>query len=72
MNAQFDYGGRVHTFRVSLGPRPDCKIGPPIDVIVDACDQHDCRPRRPARWRVAYEGVDPEYDRLCCRVIEVL
>jgi hypothetical protein len=36
MCAQFDYDGRIHTFQVSIGPRPDGKIGPPPEVIVDA------------------------------------
>jgi hypothetical protein len=72
MNAQFDYDGRVHTFRVSIGPRPDGKIGPPVEVIVEGPEQRQCAPRRLTRWRVAYDRVDAEHDRLVYRVIEVL
>jgi hypothetical protein len=72
MNAQFDYDGRVHTFRVSIGPRPDGKIGPPAEVIVEGPEQRQCAPRRRSRWRVAYDRVDAEHDRLLYRVIEVL
>jgi hypothetical protein len=38
MNAQFNYDGRIHTFRVSIGPRPNGKIGPPTEVVVDRQD----------------------------------
>jgi hypothetical protein len=58
---------------VPIDPRPDGKIGPPTGVIVGAepCDRA-LRRRRPTRWRVAYEGVDAEHDRLIYRVIEAL
>jgi hypothetical protein len=74
MNAQFDYDGRTHTFRVSLAPRPDGKIGPPLEVIVDSAELRDSalRSGKRERWRLAYEGVDAEHDRLNYRVIEAL
>jgi hypothetical protein len=74
MNAQFDYGGRIHTFKVSIAPRAYGKIGPPLEVIVDGPEPQRCVPRRGKRerWRLAYEGVDAEHDRLSYRVIEVL
>jgi hypothetical protein len=72
MNAQFDYDGRVHTFRVSIGPRPDGKIGPPVEVIVEGPELRQRATRRRTRWRVAYDRVDAEHHRLVYRVIEVL
>jgi hypothetical protein len=74
MNAQFNHNGRTHTFRVSLAPRPDGKIGPPLEVIVDGPDpgEPDLPLRRRERWRLVYDGVDAEHDRLNYRVIEVL
>jgi hypothetical protein len=74
MHAQFDHHGRIHMFRVSLAPRPDGRIGPPLEVIVDGPDPRGStiRCRKRERWRVAYKGVDPKCDRLIYRVIEVL
>ena len=73
MNAQFDYDGRTHTFQVSLGPRPDGRIGPPLEVIVDDLAPQQYAPKRkPRRWRVLYDRVDAEHDRLVYCVIEVL
>jgi hypothetical protein len=74
MNAQFNYGGRIHTFQVPIGPRPDGTIGPPTEVIVDGSETGDStlRRRKRERWRLAYDGVDPEHDRLNYRVNEVL
>lgn len=72
MNAQFDYSGRVHTFRVSIGPRSDGKIGPPVEVIVEGPEPRQCVARRRTRWRVAYDHVDAEHNCLVYRVIEVL
>jgi hypothetical protein len=74
MTAQFDHHGRVHMFRVSLAPRADGRIGPPLEVIVDGLDPRGrtIRCRKRERWRVAYEGVDPKRDRLIYCVVEVL
>jgi hypothetical protein len=41
MNTRFDYDGRIYTLRVSIGPRSDGTIGPPLEVIVDAPDPGD-------------------------------
>jgi hypothetical protein len=43
-------------------------------VIVDGPDPSDrtFRRRKCERWRLAYDGVDPEHGRLNYRVIEVL
>jgi hypothetical protein len=74
MHAQFDHNGRIHTFRVSLAPRPDGKIGPPMEVIVDGAEPRGgaLRRRKRERWRLAYDGVDREHDRLVYRLVEVL
>jgi hypothetical protein len=74
MNAQFDHNRRIHSFKVSLGPRPDGRIGPPLEVIVDDPEprHRTVRSRRPGRCRVVYDHVDPEHDRLIYRVIEIL
>ena len=49
MNAQFDYDGGTHTFQVSLGPRPDGRIGPPLEVIVDDLAPQQYAPKRKPR-----------------------
>jgi hypothetical protein len=73
VNAQFDYDGQTHTFQVSLGPRPDGRIGPPLEVIVDdLAPRQDASQRSSRRWRVMYDRVDAEHDRLVYCVIEVL
>jgi hypothetical protein len=74
MNAQFDHNGRVHTLKVSLAPRPDGRIGPPLDVIVDDPEprHRTIRSRRRDRYRVVYDHVDAEHDRLIYHVVEVL
>jgi hypothetical protein len=58
---------------LSLVPRSDGKIGPPVELIVD--DQEpghsNMLPRR-TRWRVTYDRFDAKHDRLIYRVIEVL
>jgi hypothetical protein len=48
------------------------RSGPPVEVIVEGLEPRQCAPRRRTRWRVAYDRVDAEHDRLVCRVIEVL
>jgi hypothetical protein len=42
-------------------------------VTVDGPEPRESRRRRKReRWRLAYNGVDPEHDRLNYRVIEVI
>jgi hypothetical protein len=45
-----------------------------LEVIVAGSEPRDSalRQRKRERWRLAYDGVDPEHDRLNYRVIEVL
>ena len=73
MNAQFAYDGRIHTFQVSIGLRPDGRIGPPLEVVVAGTEagQYAIQ-RKHTRWRVVYDRVDSEHDRLVYRVVEVL
>ena len=49
MNAEFHRNGRVHIFQVSLGARPDGRISPPIEVIVDDLESHHTG----SRWATA-------------------
>jgi hypothetical protein len=50
------------------------RSAPPLEVIVDGLDPGDrtFRRRKRERWRLAYDGVDAEHDRLNYRVIEAL
>jgi hypothetical protein len=73
MNAEFHHNGRVHTFQVSLGARPDGRIGPPIEVIIDdPAPPGYAGKRKLTSWRVAYDHVDAKHDRLIYRVVEAL
>jgi hypothetical protein len=72
MNAQFDHNSRVHIFQVSLAARPDGRIGPPQEVIMDDPEPHHrtTRSRRCELLQVVYDHVDAEHGRLIYRVVE--